>query len=178
MKAANDAGGKDNITVVYVEGERFAATVAPERRRRSQLASWLHAVVWLLRGRRSRLPGEPPGIRCPMPWRSALGVPPDDAIVVQPGESIAAALERRAGHDDPGRTGRVPRASHARRDDVRLVSRVPRGATLRLPGTATEEDAAVMAVGRDRRRVDGFRIVGDAATPLGTGVMSRAASVR
>src|SRR6185503_4672156 len=26
VEAANDAGGRDNVTVVYVEGERFAAT--------------------------------------------------------------------------------------------------------------------------------------------------------
>jgi hypothetical protein len=32
IEAANDAGGKDNVTVVYVEGELFAATRTRARR--------------------------------------------------------------------------------------------------------------------------------------------------
>ena len=52
-----------------------------------------------------------------------------------------------------------------------MVSRVPRGATLRMPVTTGEGAAAVIA--RDVRSAElaGFRIVGDAATPLGTGIL-------
>jgi len=35
LTAANDAGGKDNVTVVIVEGERFAAAVTPRGPRRA-----------------------------------------------------------------------------------------------------------------------------------------------
>ena len=52
-----------------------------------------------------------------------------------------------------------------------MVSRVPRGATLRMPVGTPEGAAAVVA--RDVRNAElaGFRIVGDAATPLGTGIL-------
>ena len=56
---------------------------------------------------------------------------------------------------------------------VRVVSRVPRGATIRLPGSASEGDPAVVADGVSGAELAGFRIVGDAATPLGTGIFAR-----
>src|SRR4029078_2835822 len=49
--------------------------------------------------------------------------------------------------------------------------RVPRGATIRLPATASELDPAVMAVGVSMAEFVGFSIVGDAATPLGIGLL-------
>ena len=55
---------------------------------------------------------------------------------------------------------------------------VPRGAVLRLPSTATDEDAAVTAVDVAYAELAGFRIVGDAASPLGIGVMTRSSNVR
>jgi hypothetical protein len=63
------------------------------------------------------------------------------------------------------------------KNDVRLLSRVPRGATIRLSGTASEGDAAVVAAGIAGAEFVGFRIVGDAATPLGTGVLVRGSDV-
>jgi hypothetical protein len=62
--------------------------------------------------------------------------------------------------------------------DVRVVSMVPRGAVLRLPSSATDEDAAVTAVDVAYAELSGFRIVGDAASPLGVGVMTRSSNVR
>jgi hypothetical protein len=57
------------------------------------------------------------------------------------------------------------------------VSRVPRGAALRLPGDASERDPAVVALDVTGAELSGFRIVGDAATPLGAGVVVRASTV-
>ena len=54
--------------------------------------------------------------------------------------------------------------------DVRLVSRVPGGAVLRLPANARETDAAAVASGVAGAALVGFRIVGDATTPLGIGL--------
>jgi hypothetical protein len=62
--------------------------------------------------------------------------------------------------------------------DIRVVSMVPRGAVLRLPSAATDEDAAVTAVDVAYAELAGFRIVGDAASPLGIGVMTRSSNVR
>jgi hypothetical protein len=60
---------------------------------------------------------------------------------------------------------------------VRVISRVPRGATIRLAGTASEADAAVVASDITGAELVGFRIVGDAATPLGTGVLVKNSEV-
>jgi hypothetical protein len=91
-------------------------------------------------------------------------------IVVRPTESIAAALRRaQAGSQvivEPGEY----RETVVLMNGVRLVSRVSRGATIRLPGSASERDAAVVAANVSGAEFVGFRIVGDAATPLGTGL--------
>jgi hypothetical protein len=57
--------------------------------------------------------------------------------------------------------------------NVRLVSRVPRGATIRLPATASDAqpEPAVVATGSSGGELRGFKIVGDARTPLGVGVL-------
>jgi hypothetical protein len=63
------------------------------------------------------------------------------------------------------------------KDGVRVISRVPRGATIRLPGGASEADPAVVATDVSNAEFVGFRIVGDAATPLGTGVFVKGSHV-
>src|SRR5262249_24343773 len=97
--------------------------------------------------------------------------------VVMPSESIAAALASAS----PGSVIVVEPGEYRERlvlaSGVRVVSRVPRGATLRLPGTASEADPAVVAGGGSNAELVGFRIVGDAATPLGTGVFAANADV-
>lgn len=187
IEAANDAGGKDNVTAVYVEGERFAsavenlppdafdrplagapvpAPVVPRRRHLARIAivililaliGFVFARPWVLRW----LSEAPPG---------AAGPSTAGDQVVQPGESIADAVGR-AGRGavvvvEPGEY----REQISLRDDIRIVSRVPRGATIRLPVAASESDAAVVAQQLSGAEFVGFRIVGDAATPLGTGL--------
>ena len=87
-------------------------------------------------------------------------------------ESIAEALLRA----QPGTTIVVEpgeyRETLTLKSHVRLVSSVPHGAIVRLPGTASERAAAIVAMGITDAALDGFRIVGDAATPLGTGVLT------
>jgi hypothetical protein len=92
--------------------------------------------------------------------------------VVRPGESIAAAIQRA----QPGAEIVVEPGEYRERlilkEGVRLVSRVPRGATLRLPSSIADTDAgpAVIAEGLRNAELVGFRIVGDAATPLSIGI--------
>jgi len=98
-------------------------------------------------------------------------------ITVGPTESITAAVQR-AGQGsvvlvEPGEY----RETLTLKNNVRVVSRVPRAATIRLSGTASEADAAVVAAGVTGAELAGFRIVGDAATPLGTGVLVRGSDV-
>jgi hypothetical protein len=94
-------------------------------------------------------------------------------LVVGPTDSIAAAIDRAA----PGSEILVEPGEYRERitlrDAVRVVSRVPRGAIIRLPATdpaAAAPQPAVMAAGLARAEFAGFTIVGDARTPLGVGI--------
>ncbi len=174
--AANDAGGKDNVSVVFVEdagslGQPRAGSGTPHGRARS----WLLALLILATAASVLI------------WRvgvpdlrqlSSYVTPASGPIVVRPGASIMAAIALAQPGDDvlvePGEY----REQVTMKDQVRVVSRVPRGATLRLPGGAAEGDAAVVAEGLTGGELAGFQIVGDAATPLGVGVLVRGAAVR
>jgi serine/threonine protein phosphatase PrpC len=204
IEAANDAGGKDNVTVVYVEGELFAASRAraravsaaardprriaaldgpasdllPRERRKASTRVVRTALVALLviviavsvvRWGPAWTAPTPTIVE---PLTSTSGV-----VIVRPTESIAEAL----GRAQPGWQVLVEPGEYRERlvlkDGVRVVSRVPRGATIRLPGAASEGDPAVVAADVSNAEFSGFRIIGDAATPLGTGVLVRGAQV-
>jgi PPM family protein phosphatase len=202
IDAANAAGGKDNISVVYVEGERFApedaggshslgeiarcgetdaavvehgphAGMRLGRRTSASRAAWLAAIALAAASisvAAVRL--WPRGPIVHRPSNAAVVVTPA-TISVGPTESITAALQRASAGSvvlvEPGEYRETLRL----RDNVRIVSRIPRAATIRLSGTASEGDAAVVASGVVGADLAGFRIVGDAATPLGTGVLVR-----
>jgi len=201
IEAANAAGGKDNISVVYVEGDRFASSdgwappageitrrrainpaVVEERRQerspRTKRGKALRAAVLVgvavAIGAVAVAVGRawPLGAPFQRPAIAAADVPAT-TIAVGPNDSIAAALERAAAGSvvlvEPGEY----RETLTLKTGVRVVSRLPRGATIRLSGTASEGDAAVVAAGVTAAELAGFRIVGDAATPLGTGVLIR-----
>jgi serine/threonine protein phosphatase PrpC len=204
IKAANDAGGKDNVTAVYVEGSQFAAgddtrdlravraarqssievdsgartvhangnAAPPAGSRRWRIA----AIVLLILGvagvgvysQKDRLLRRVP---------IAAAVVDPAPLVVGPGESIAEAIARApTGSEvivEPGEY----RERLSLKSGVRVVSRVPRGASLRLPAGAAESEAAVVADGAAAAELSGFRILGDAATPLGIGVLVRNSTV-
>jgi PPM family protein phosphatase len=184
VEAALAAGGKDNVTVVYVEGPRFAIDEDTRDLRqprpapaRSRAARWrLAALVvllvavtaWAAFVQRDRFG--------PLVAR-LTPAPPVTPGVVRPGESIAAAV-RRAGAGsavivEPGEY----RERVELRSGVRVISRTPRGAVLRLPAGASETDPAVVAVDVSGAELSGFRILGDAATPLGSAISVRRSSV-
>jgi serine/threonine protein phosphatase PrpC len=213
IDAANAAGGKDNVTVVYAEGPRFAvgedtrdlrsrrAAAAPaapvevppavavrgdvvprEHGRRRVIAALvvlLLAVAGLaVYSQRDRVPW-PDRSRLSSLWNNVSpGTGAATSINrVTPGQSISAAIARTvAGGEvvvEPGEYREQLRL----KTGVRVVSRVPRGASLRLPPGASETDAAVVAFEVSDAVFSGFRIVGDAATPLGTGVVVRNSQV-
>lgn len=200
IDAANDAGGKDNVTVVYVEGEQFAATdgaavPAPVRsvtplppapplvdveslptpRPRYWMRALLTALVLVVAAGAAawRL-----GMRLPWDLRSVGSLPlPARTIVVLPSESISAAIERAGtGADvivEPGEYRERIRL----KSGVRVRSRIPRAALIRLPGGASEAEAAIVAADIEGAELSGLRIVGDSATPLGVGLFVRNAAV-
>jgi PPM family protein phosphatase len=193
IDAANAAGGKDNVTVVYVEGPAFAtgedtrdlrsprapmaaSTPTPPARRRAERWRLLLLVLLLLTvaaaaayTQRDRLLRSVPPV--------AIVAPPSTPAIVRPGDSIAAAVRVAKGGSEivvePGEY----RERIELKSDVRLVSRVPRGAVLRLPSGASETDPAVVAFEVNGAGLSGFRILGDAATPLGAGVLVRNSTV-
>ena len=176
VQAANDSGGKDNITVVYVEGEQFAASGQAVRPRSRRLL--LHLTLWLLIITGLAAAWRSAGYPVPAALEKALASSSSNVIVVRSGESIEAALAEAV----PGTTVMVEPGEYRERltlkTGVRLISRDARGATLRLPSTATDEDVAVRAADVTNAELTGFRIVGDAASPLGIGVLVRSAEVR
>ncbi len=200
IEAANVAGGKDNVTVVYVEGEQFAPAasalagsageitrrlnaappaggrttatleVAPgEGARRGQgvrLATLvLLATVIVLALARSG----PHMALSEVTQRPAAAFDAGRVVVLSTQSIAAALLSATAGTTivvDPGEY----RETLMLKSYVRLVSRVRHGAVIRLPGSASEGEAAIVARDVIGAAVEGFRIIGDAATPLGTGV--------
>ena len=195
IAAANAAGGKDNVTVVFVEGENFNAprhvsflrreeSVAPlslsstsTTRRRLGLVAAIVVMLVLsgLVAYRTMVFSASPA-EAPADGSSA-------GLVVQtvgPGASIADALSRA----QPGSEVVVEPGEYRERvtlnNGIRLVSRVPRGAIIRLPSTASDSHAepAVVATGPESVELIGFSIAGDARTPLGIGILVEGAGVR
>lgn len=206
IDAANAAGGKDNVTVVYVEGQHFASArhALPPDARRPSAAHPAKGRALAPEQTEAPDPGPKParhpfvtlaiivllavvvgagilartGFRFRLPWLQvqpatitpALGVA--DVRIVPPDGSIADAIRDAAPDSEiivePGEY----REQLVLKDRVRLVSRVPRGAVIRLPATVpdTVNVPAVLAIGLSRAEFAGFRIVGDAATPLAVGI--------
>lgn len=204
IDAANDAGGKDNVTVVYVEGSQFAAGApvvhrAPAPRPLPSEPLFPPALPAVETVAEDESPGRNIWVRVLLillllgiagfaAWRYAdrwlpawdfsrisLGSP--GVVVVQPSGSISAAIERAAAGTEivvePGEYRERLRL----KSGVRVRSRVPRAASIRLPGGASEADAAIVATDVVDAEVSGLRIVGDAATPLGIGLFIRNARV-
>jgi hypothetical protein len=94
-------------------------------------------------------------------------------VVVQPGQSIADAITQASTGDEVVVEPGEYRERLVLKSGVRVVSRIPRAATLRLPAGASETDAAVTVGDARDAELTGFRILGDAATPLGIGVIVR-----
>lgn len=213
--AANAAGGKDNVTVVYVEQARFAngedtrdlraravrtgAVIDPVAARPPQAGSgeaalvskrakgrWRVATLVVLLAAATGMAAYMQRDRLRLPdlgrlWPRANQQPGGGAgtfvVRVNPTESIAAAVAAAsAGAEvlvEPGEY----REQLQLKTGVRVTSRVPRGATLRLPSGASETDAAVTAFEVSGAAFSGFRIQGDAATPLGAGIVIRDSTV-
>lgn len=213
IDAANAAGGKDNVTVVYAEGPRFsvgedtrdlrqrrltnvddvaaqvaAPTKAADARapRERKVRRWrITTLVVLLLAvaataayvQRDRLPFGKLRRLWSLAGASSGTSIAAPTIHIGPDQSIAAAvLSAAPGTEILAEPGEYREQIHLKAG-VRLTSRVPRGATIRLPGGASETDAAVVAYEVSDTYFSGFRIEGDAATPLGAGIVIRNSTV-
>jgi serine/threonine protein phosphatase PrpC len=159
IAAANRAGGKDNVTLVIVEGEDFVAAPVVARKGMPLAERIFMFGAGLL-------------VAAVVGWftRGAWQPPP---VIVKPrtiavNTSIATAMEQAR----PGDTVIVPAGEY--REEVRLKSgvtlraRVPREPVLRA---ATMSDGpAVLADHVTGARLIGFRILADAGMPLKVGI--------
>jgi serine/threonine protein phosphatase PrpC len=170
IEAANRAGGKDNVTVVLVEGEQFrgpapaAIPVVREKRHgwalpaAIALAALAIAAFGWVEWQKSRPHETVPVVTAPKVWEVGPGqgtiaeamtqAKPGDRIVVRAGEYREQVVLK------PG---------------ITIVSNPPRAAVLRAaPGT---NGPAVVAEKIDSGRLSGFSIVADAQMPLSAGIV-------
>ena len=161
VAAANEAGGRDNVTVVYAEAPGFAAAfkagtaAVPVMRRRQRLMQrawsrragrWARA-CWLAAPRGSpSAPSSACSARLLLAWRLSTEVPVGGRTIVAAPAGIGDG--RHAGRGSAGGTRRrrhPPRARHVRRVDRRPRGRVHPGARARQCGVrpAGERDRRV-----------------------------------
>lgn len=179
IDAANTAGGKDNVTAVYVEKAAESAAVLLRNtppRRRGVILGTVILLALLLTGFIVYRAGYVPSLE----WQDVVVASLNmQTQTVRPGESIAAAVDRAL----PGTEILVEPGEYRERvtltRNIRLVSRLSREATIRLPaaGSDTGADPAVVATGSASGSLIGFRIVGDAQTPLGVGILVQGSGV-
>jgi PPM family protein phosphatase len=167
IAAANRAGGKDNVTVLVVEGEQFTAPPEPPATPRSDVlpriaifaAGFLLAAVlgWFTRSL----------------WQPAPVTIAPRVIAVTSGIAAAMAEAR------PGDTVEVPQGEYREqvrlKDGVTLRARVSREPVLRAAPMSA--GPAVIAEGVKGARLSGFRIVADRDAPLSTGILLRDSAV-
>jgi serine/threonine protein phosphatase PrpC len=168
VAAANRAGGKDNVTVLVVEGEAFTAPPGNKPVEASHniftsrpalvvygLLAGL-AVAWLLRG--WWVP--PPVVITPRVLTAGAGA--------RFASITAAMAEARAG-DTVEVLGGEYREQVTLKSEVTLRSRVPREAILRAAPISA--GPAVMARDIKGARFSGFRILADSEMPLSAGIV-------
>ena len=215
---ANEAGGKDNISIVLVEGDRFPASmkrgarkeVSADTRRLggddtavtpgvsgasgprpvirgagrakpSASERWIEAFtgrtaillyVLILIAAALFLLREPLWEMASRWWLGRSGTPETPALLrIGPGAADLSITDALA-QAQPGQTIQVMPGEYREtiqlKDGVRLESATPRAAILRPPpGVALP---AVSAEGVQQARFAGFRIVGNAETPLTVGL--------
>lgn len=166
ISAANQAGGKDNVTVVLVEGDEFISQAPPKVESAGNGLRWLWFVLAMAVAAAAGFFAGEKAVPRPKPVNSAPrsilageGTPltimaamaearPGDAIEVQPGEY----------HEQVRLKG-----------GVALRSRVPLEATLRAP--ALSPGPAVIGQDIQNARFSGFRLTGDGPSPLSAGIL-------
>lgn len=207
IAAANAAGGKDNVSAVLVEGERYAASVktaaatnagdstaatgtARPDLRRSQHAPSRSRMGWLWAAFASRPAFLLYGLVLGAFAVAALGqsglLPVGsnrgtggEVVRVGVGDGGTGTITEALAKATPGQMIEVAPGEYREtiqlRSGIDLVSRVPRGAViLPPPGSAVP---AITAQGVDDAVLSGFRIAGDATTPLQIGLRLADSSV-
>ncbi len=169
IDAANHAGGKDNVTVVLVEGEHFQAPMAEVAApRKSGGGRWWFLAAGLLLGMAAMF-----GALKWLGWRvPPPPVPPAQVILVGSGQSFArigdAVAQARAGDTVEVLAGDYHEQVRLK-EGVTVRSRVPREAVL-LP-VPLSDAPLVVAESVKNGRIAGFLIRADQQAPLSAGIV-------
>lgn len=195
IEAANQAGGKDNVSVIFVPGPEFLGSKSQQliearprhaiTRPRDEESRWrsiLRNVLWLFAGTvlglvigsalyQATRPAKQ--TQAPKVFRRA-------PLVVNSADShgIQKALETAL----PGDTIEVSAGEYLGplqlKDHVEVIGKAPAQVTLRTdPFTATDAGIAVIARGARNARIEGFRIIADKTHVLRIGVWITNSSV-
>ena len=181
--AANEAGGRDNVTAVVVEGPEFArAAAAPLAKHRSRHAIYSAAryvlafaigaaATFAIRTPLAQLmpaaaPAEPVSTVTSQTrtWRVGAGAGADVT-------SISAAIAEARPGDLVVVDAGTYRESITLREGVTVVSAQRHGAELRRPAQLTGPWTAITATGVTSAAVRGLRIVGTSTERLDVGVL-------
>ncbi|MGH9667364.1 MAG: right-handed parallel beta-helix repeat-containing protein, partial [Bryobacteraceae bacterium] len=188
VEAANLAGGRDNISVVFVAGPEFAGTgshamqeararhgITRMRRGGSRWRGATNRLAWLLAGIvLGMLLWD--AVNRVVPRQAAVAAQTDVAqtVVVDAADprAILAALSAARRGD----TIEVPAGQYigpiVLKDGVSLISRQPHEAVIRADSSAgADSGVAFIARGVHSVRLSGFRIEGSNAAPLSTGLL-------
>ncbi len=166
IDAANRAGGKDNVTVVIVEGDQFTAPPAPTGRKRRNwfvplmllVAMSLWAATFMFWWQH-RKPQPVPTVRTPQTFTVGPNALP----------TIRAALAQAQDRDTIYVAGGEYTEQLTLKTGVTLIGRPPREAVLRAPANGT--GPAVVADHVEFARFSGFVIKADAKAPLSAGIV-------
>ncbi len=186
VEAANQAGGRDNVTVIFIAGPEFTGTgshasaVARTRhsitRMKKHHGPWATALsrfLWLAAGAALGISGLLSSERL-IPRPAERPSSPSKHILVDPADphSLVAALE----NAHPGDVVDVPQGSYdgplELRDGIDVISVSPGETVIRAGGPSSPDPGiAVAARGVKFARFAGFRLEGTAAQPLSAGVL-------
>jgi serine/threonine protein phosphatase PrpC len=187
VSAANRAGGRDNISVIFVAGPEFMGTEAAARKesrarhaitrvRRGQWRKFAGRMLWLVAGvALGILAG-----RLLSRFIPAAAATAHLPVTINPTDPHAIARALSAAR--PGDTIQVPAGEFLGPivlvDGVNLISSGPGAAVIRAdPAAVADTGIAFVARGIRTGRLSGFRVIGDDRSPLATGVLIEDAGV-
>ena len=162
---ANGAGGKDNVTVLVVEGEQFSAPVAAA-------ATVTARSPWISRGLVFAAGFVVAAGLC---WMTRAMWQPAPVVIAPRTIAVTTTIAAAMAEARPGDTVEVPEGEYREQvrltDGVTLRARVPREPKLRA--APMSNGPAVIAEGVKGARLSGFRILADPGMPISTGILLR-----
>jgi serine/threonine protein phosphatase PrpC len=164
IAAANGAGGKDNVTVLVVEGEQFTQPAALSRV--AARSPWMARAVMFATGF---------VVAAGLGWMTRAMWQPAPVVIAPRTIAVTTTIAAAMAEARSGDTVEVPEGEYREQvrltDGVTLRARVPRDPKLRA--APMSNGPAVIAEGVKGARFSGFRILADPAMPISTGILLR-----